>query len=183
VSPDRPALAVVPDPPGPVDEREFRELAGRFPTGVVVVTAADGGEVCAMTANSFTSVCLRPPTVLVCLTADSRTAHAVRSSGRYLVNVLREDQRPISEEFARRGAERAGGDSLVEGTWGIPRVPGAIATFACRVVASHRIGDHDVVHGEVEQIGARDGRPLVFWRGRYDELAGHLKDADWCWYS
>ena len=49
-----------------VDPLAFRQAASRFVTGVTVVTALDRlGDVCGMTANSFVSISLSPPTVLV----------------------------------------------------------------------------------------------------------------------
>jgi len=170
-------------PPVGLDQRSFRDLAGRFVTGVVVVSTDGAGDPSAMTANSFTSVCLEPPTVLVCLHYESRTALGIASSGRFAVSVLRDGQEEVANAFARRGVPRFFGGSGSFDQDGIPLVGGAIAYFGCRFAGSRRTGDHEVIFGEVEWARGAAGRPLVFSRGRYDELAGRLRDADWCWYS
>ncbi|HLI14577.1 MAG TPA: flavin reductase family protein [Acidimicrobiales bacterium] len=171
--------------PAVLDERTFRDLAGRFATGVVVITAEaaqEPGGCAAMTANSFTSVCLDPPTVLVCVQSESRTARAIGESRRFAVSVLRRGQEELANVFARRGGARAG---LERTAWsgGVPVVLDAMCWFVCRADAFQRAGDHEIVLGTVEHARAGAGHPLIFYRGSYDELAGRTKDAEWCWYS
>lgn len=164
-----------------LDQREFRDLAGRFATGVVVVTARADGHPCAMTANSFTSVCLDPPTVLVCLHRESRTARAVVEARKFGVSVLGSGQESLADGFARQGASRKGLECAPG--FDIPLVPGALAWFVCSTIRSEAFGDHDVVFATVDHAWGASGQPLVFYRGRYDGLAGRSRDADWCWYS
>jgi 3-hydroxy-9,10-secoandrosta-1,3,5(10)-triene-9,17-dione monooxygenase reductase component len=153
----------------------FRRVLGQFATGVTVVTACDGEEVHGITANSFTSVSLTPPLVLVCIDKGGRFDRILRTSGRYCVNILGEEHQAISNRFARR---RAGGPSefadCSEATTrcGAPILKDSLAHMDCRVVDVHDAGDHHIFIGLVESCGsAADGEALVFFRGRYRSLS------------
>ncbi len=87
---------------------EFRTVMGRFATGVTVVTAVQDGFDHAMTANSFASVSLDPPLVLVCVEVDSRFHEAVLDAGGWNVNVLDEAQRGRASWFATKGRPLVG---------------------------------------------------------------------------
>src|SRR5438477_2690057 len=84
-----------------VTQSEFRNALGCFATGVTVITLDYENEVHGMTANAFTSVSLDPPLVLVCVDQRARTHAHLHAKKRFGVNVLSEDQRAISEYYAR----------------------------------------------------------------------------------
>ena len=91
----------------------------------------ENGEVCGMTANSFVTVSLSPPTVLVSV-MPGRMHRAISASGRYCVNVLPEQGRELSRHFASRpGATAVPEYEIVDG---LPRLSGCMAYFACEVV-------------------------------------------------
>ena len=97
------------------DPLAFRQAASRFATGVAVLTALDShGEVCGMTANSFVTISLAPPTVLVSV-KSGRTHDAMSSSRRYGVNVLPEQARALSRHFARQPREDYPDYEIVDG--------------------------------------------------------------------
>ncbi|MDH3594337.1 MAG: flavin reductase family protein [Rhodospirillales bacterium] len=153
---------------------EFRQALGCYPTGVAVVTALgpDGARL-AMTASSFTSVSLDPPLVSFCLDRASVWFQAFQAAGHFAVNVLREDQAHLSDDFARiEGGCWQGLDTV---TWrtGCPILKHALAAFECRVHARHPAGDHVILVGEVLGIASDGGgAPLAFFRGGYRRLAG-----------
>src|SRR3974390_3668922 len=84
---------------------EFRKAMGGFATGVTIITVDLDGEVHGMTANAFASVSLDPMLVLVCVDHSTRTHAHLHAKKRFGINVLSEDQRAISEYYAR--AERS----------------------------------------------------------------------------
>ena len=85
-----------------VDPRALRDAFGAFPTGVTVVTACDGdGNPIGFTANSFTSVSLNPPLLLVCLAKTSRNFATMTGAPHFAINVLSETQKDVSNTFAR----------------------------------------------------------------------------------
>ena len=153
---------------------EFRQALGCYPTGVAVVTAlgADGARL-AMTASSFTSVSLDPPLVSFCLDRASVWFQAFQAVGHFAVNVLREGQAQLSDDFARiEGGSWQGLDTV---TWrtGCPILKDALAAFECRIHARHEAGDHLILVGEVLGIASDgEGAPLAFFRGGYRRLAG-----------
>ncbi|UFZ05926.1 flavin reductase family protein [Bradyrhizobium ontarionense] len=148
-----------PDPAG------FRAAASRFSTGVTVVTSrsADGAPA-GMTANSFTTVSMQPPTVLVSL-KRGRTWQAVTESRRYAVNVLGADDVAICRHFA--GAPLSQGAPSLIDCEGFFLLPQAIAQFGCEVVSAIEIADHTLFIGEVRWCRHQDGLPLAFYASRF----------------
>jgi len=155
--------------------REFRQVMGRFATGVTVVTTVERDTVHGMTANGFLSVSLRPPLVLVSL-GRCRMNEMLPRSGRYGVSVLSHEQHHFAAHFA---AQRP---SPVEPTFawrnGLPLLDGALAHLVCRVVDVHRAGDHVLWIGEVEYIDHRDDEPLLFYTGRFGTMRGISDQAE-----
>lgn len=167
------------DPPlaatQPVTSQEFRRACGQFPTGVTVVTVREGAGARGMTANSFTSVSLDPPLILVSIDRRNRTHALLQTGSRFAVNLLSEAQRQWSDRFAgRQGDLQSVFDDLphCRTADGLPLLSGTLAAFVCRVAAIHPAGDHSLVIGRVEQIVTSPGAaPLLFFDSAYRALA------------
>lgn len=159
----------------PFDTRRFRNALGRFPTGVVVVTAvAPDGTRVGMTVSSFNSVSLDPPLVLFSVHRQALTFPVWQKIGAYAINILNEGQETLSNQFARAKGEKWDGVMPLTGVTGVPVVPNACAVFECRAHARHDGGDHEIFVGQVMEIHDHSmdrGRPLVFFEGRYRQLA------------
>jgi flavin reductase (DIM6/NTAB) family NADH-FMN oxidoreductase RutF len=155
-----------------VDPLEFRRVMGHFPTGVTVLTTVHDGHLHGMTANSVTSVSLEPTLILVCLTKTARTGLAIKKTGRFAVNFLREDQEDMSRRFAAPLQDHFDGLEVEEGPDGLPILPGCLAYLTCRTTEVVAAGDHDIVLAEVEHAQANGGNPLVFFLGGYRRLPG-----------
>jgi flavin reductase (DIM6/NTAB) family NADH-FMN oxidoreductase RutF len=164
----------------PLSPIEFRKAMGCFATGVTIITLDLEGEVHGMTANAFASVSLEPPLVLVCVEQSARTHAHLHAKKRFGVNVLAQNQRVISEYYARpvhahEHAEEAGArfERTAQGT---PILYGALAYLECRLQSAQEAGDHTIFIAEVEDVVVRQGEPLLFFRGKYrkigDEVAG-----------
>ncbi len=147
--------------------REFRQVMGRFATGVTVVTTVERDVVHGMTANGFLSVSLRPPLVLVSL-GRCRMNEMLPRSGRYGVSMLAHDQQHFAAHFAAQ--KRSAVEPRFVWHKGLPLLEGALAHLGCRVVDVHRAGDHVLWIGEVEYIDHRDDEPLLFYTGRFGTL-------------
>jgi flavin reductase (DIM6/NTAB) family NADH-FMN oxidoreductase RutF len=155
-------------------KHDMRTVMGHFATGVCVVsTRRDDGSPVGTTVNAVTSVSLEPPLLLVCLAHDSETLAAVRASSRFAVSILAESQREHSNRFAAKG-ERARPQEVEFGEHdsGLPCLPDALATVACRVSAIHEGGDHLIVIGEALSMSRAGDHvaPLLFFRGSYSRL-------------
>jgi flavin reductase (DIM6/NTAB) family NADH-FMN oxidoreductase RutF len=165
-------------------KHDMRTVMGHFATGVCVVSTRRGdGSPVGTTVNAVTSVSLEPPLLLVCLAHDSETLAAVRASARFAVSILAEGQREHPTRFAAKGEQARPREvdfseqdldeqDLGERDHGVPCLPDALATLACRVSAIHRGGDHMIVIGEALSMSrAEDGvAPLLFFRGSYSRL-------------
>lgn len=154
------------------DARTFRDALGCFATGVTVVTAMcpDGSPI-GLTANSFTSVSLDPPLLLVCIANTSGSAPYLREAERFAVNVLQIGQQPTSSRFAGKGEDRFGVTPWEVGEYGTPVLTGSLSSFECARDAVHDGGDHFILVGRVLKAIFEPRRdPLLYFRGKYRKL-------------
>jgi flavin reductase (DIM6/NTAB) family NADH-FMN oxidoreductase RutF len=147
--------------------RELRRVMGRFATGVTVVTTVERDTIHGMTANSFLSVSLRPPLVLVSL-GRCRMNEMLCRTERYGVSILGHDQEHLAAHFAAQKPSPVAPSFTWEN--GVPLLDGALAHVVCQVVDSHRAGDHVLWIGQVEHLHHREGEPLLFYTGRFGTL-------------
>ena len=160
-----------------VTSAEFRQALGCFATGVTVITVDYEGEVQGMTANAFASVSLDPPLVLVCVDHRARTHAHLHAKKRFGVNVLAEDQKIISDYYARAAqdhghAERDAGARFDRTAHGTPVLNGGLAYLECRLHTVQDAGDHTIFIAEVEEVVVREGNPLLYYRGEYRAIEG-----------
>ena len=158
--------------PAALDRLELRRVAGYFATGVAVVTSERDRAPCGLTVNSFTSLSLDPPLVLVCFDRGARSLPCVDVAGRFAVNVLAEGQEDLSRLFASKEEQKFTTVRTRPGATGLPLLVGAHAYLECTVTERHDGGDHVIFIGRVDAVSAGEGRPLLFYRGRYDGLRG-----------
>jgi flavin reductase (DIM6/NTAB) family NADH-FMN oxidoreductase RutF len=146
----------------------FRDVMGRFATGVTVVTGSTPDGPVGMTANAVCSLSLDPLLLLVCFDNDARTLPVVRDTGRFGVNVLAAGQEDLARLFASKRPERekfAGIPHTVND--GIPVIEGVLAWVGCRLERLVPGGDHTIGIGAVEAAEAGHGEPLLWFRGSY----------------
>jgi flavin reductase (DIM6/NTAB) family NADH-FMN oxidoreductase RutF len=158
---------------------DFRKAMGAFATGVTIITVDLDGEVHGMTANAFTSVSLDPTLVLVCVDHSTRTHAHLHTKKRFGINVLGEDQRAVSEYYARperthEHAEAEAGARFDRTSHGTPILHGALAYFECRLQSVQEAGDHSIFIAEVEDVVVGEGNPLLFLRGKYRNVGGEI---------
>lgn len=156
-------------PPAPVvDPRRMRDVLGHFASGVTVVTALEGAEPVGFTCQSFSSLSLDPPLVLLAPARSSTTWPRIRGVGQFCVNVLAVDHAELSAQFARSGTDRFIGVEWSPSPLGSPVLPGVSAWVDCTLEREVDGGDHIVVIAAVRDLGAEPGRlPLLFYRGQY----------------
>lgn len=154
------------------DARTFRDALGCFATGVTVVTAiCPDGTPIGLTANSFTSVSLDPPLLLVCIANNAGSAPYLRDAERFAVNVLQIGQQPTSNRFAGKGEDRFGLTPWEVGEYGTPVLTGSLSSFECARDAVHEAGDHFLLVGRVLKAIFEPRRdPLLYFRGKYRKL-------------
>lgn len=155
----------------------FRQVVGRFATGVTVVTTQVADLPHGMTVNAFASVSLEPLLVLVCVDRTASLHPLLEDSGSFAVTVLGADQEDLSIFFASSDRP-AGAEQFTDVAWhaapvtGSPILDDGLAYLDCRVIESLPGGDHSVFLGEVADAGTlSDGDPLVFYESRYRRLS------------
>lgn len=158
-------------PPAPLsdaDKRALRTTFGSFATGVTVVTTRqEDGTPRGFTANSFTSVSLDPPLVLVCIAKTAHSCDTFTTAPHFAINVLDEDQKAASGLFASREADKFAIADWQPGTANMPLLDGCLANIVCQRTRVMDAGDHVILLGQVidHQVGA--GKPLGYFRGNY----------------
>ncbi len=154
-----------------IEPREFRTALGHFATGVTVIaTTEPDGTPRGFTANSFTSVSLDPPLVLVCIARSAASIDVFRETSGFTVSILEEGQKAVSGLFASRRPDKFDVADWREGKGGMPVISGALAWFECAPHQAVEAGDHVVLIGRVIDFGAGTGRPLGYYRGSYFTL-------------
>ena len=154
------------------DPRTLRDALGCFATGVTVVTClSESGEPAGLTVNSFTSVSLDPPLLLVCLAKQAASATALTAASHFAINVLQTGQQPASIRFSTRDQDRFGTTPWSRGEAGAPILAESLGVFECERFAVYDGGDHHILVGRVTKASF-DARldPLLFFRGRYRRL-------------
>jgi flavin reductase (DIM6/NTAB) family NADH-FMN oxidoreductase RutF len=163
----------------PIDAAELRRAFGTFVTGVTVVTTWDGeGAPRGMTANSFTSVSLDPPLLLVCIGRHAASFPAFSASTAFAVNLLHEAQTDVSSLFASKSPDKFGAISHDTVHTGAPVLTDCMTWFDCSVHDRVEAGDHMVLIGRVQAFGTSASAPLGFCRGRYAAVKDPLP-AGW----
>jgi 3-hydroxy-9,10-secoandrosta-1,3,5(10)-triene-9,17-dione monooxygenase reductase component len=157
------------DPEAVARARRFRDVLGRFASGVTVVTAVSGGEPVGLTCQSFSSVSLDPPLVLFVPAKTSRAWPLMQRSGKFAVNFLAAEQAELSNTMASRGSDKfAGVPWQPSEATGSPLLDGILGYVDCSIHAVHEAGDHFVVVGRVLDLATvKDGDPLLFFQGQY----------------
>ena len=154
-----------------VDPQAMREVLGHFASGVTVVTALTADGPAGFTCQSFSSLSLDPPLVAFAPARTSRTWPALRTIGRFCVNVLAEGQDAVSGNFARSGVDKFDEVPWSPSAHGSPVLDGVVAWIDAELWAEYDGGDHSIVVARVLDLGAEpDRRPLLFHRGVYGLL-------------
>ena len=154
-----------------VTSDQFRHAAGQFATGIAIATVVDTeGNPHGLTVNSFTSVSLEPPLVLVCIAHAAVTVECFRTAKYFGINILASDQRGLSDRFARKGHNRFEGIAWTPGETGVPVLAGVLAAIECEVHSTVRAGDHDIFLGEVLRTEVHEKQPLLYFASAYHEI-------------
>lgn len=161
-----------------VTPMNMRKTLGRFATGVTVVSARTGEESHAITANSFTSVSLDPPLILVSIDNRSRMNDYLARAERFAVSILHASQERLAWHFAGKPLPEPG-ELFTPDTPDFLFVNGAIAHIGCELYARHEAGDHWLVLGRVVHLASHGGDPLLFHGGQFEMVAPTAHSQAW----
>ncbi len=155
-----------------LEKRSLRDAFGAFATGVTVVTCRqEDGTPRGFTANSFTSVSLDPPMLLICIGKTARSLEALTGADHFAVNILTEAQKDVSGLFASRDPDKFCKVTWSAGHRAVPVIDDVLASFVCARDKCVDAGDHIVLFGRVEDYATGSGAPLGYHGGSYFSIA------------
>ena len=152
----------------PLSPVDFRLACARFATGVCVLTACNcDGIPHGLTVNSFSSVSLDPPLVMVGIDHSSTQLEGFDDAQYFAVNILTEKQQRLSVYFATREPGRFDGIPWMPGETGAPVLEETLGVIECRTIQKFDAGDHRILVGEAVAAKTHEGRPLLYYRSGY----------------
>ncbi|PID20264.1 oxidoreductase [Sporosarcina sp. P3] len=154
-----------------MDVKEFRNCMGKFATGVTVVTCKTENGSHGLTANSFTSVSLDPPLVLVSVDRKTKAFEHMKNNA-FTVNILNSSQEDVAMHFAGRPKEVAP-FNWIEGEHA-PRLEESLAYIECKPWQEYDGGDHVLFVGEVQNFVSNEGDALTYFAGKFGKLSKEL---------
>ncbi|MEV5647352.1 flavin reductase family protein [Nocardia sp. NPDC052254] len=151
-----------------MSQTEMRRALGQFASGVTVVTGMDAEGPVGFACQSFASVSLDPPLILFCVDHEGKSWPRIRGTGRFSINVLRENQADLCLRFGSRTGRKYEGLEWEMSKWSTPLLPGVLMRVHAEIHDVHAAGDHDVVIGRVLDLESlTEERPLIFFRGKF----------------
>ena len=151
-----------------LDPRALRDAFGTFMTGVTVVTTiGPDGQPVGFTANSFSSLSMDPPLLLVSIANTSRNLPAFAGAAGFAVNILSEGQKDVSSTFARPVEDRFATVFWKRGPVGAPLIAGCSAWFDCHLHQAIPAGDHTILIGRIGGFETTPAPGLGYYRGAY----------------
>ena len=158
--------------------RELRDALGQFATGITVITAVNDGAPVGFACQSFSALSLDPPLILFCPNKSSSSWKGIEKAGKFVVNILSENQEDVSSTFGRRGDDKFAEIDWTPSPMGSPVITGVMAWLDCEIDQIPDGGAHWIVLGRVDRLGPtqRDIRPLLFYRGAYLSIEEDVVD-------
>jgi flavin reductase (DIM6/NTAB) family NADH-FMN oxidoreductase RutF len=161
-----------------IDPQVFRRVMGRYATGVAVASFLREGKPAGMTVNTFLSVSVDPPLILISVRKTSSFVDSVQVGSRYGINILSEQQRKLGPHFANRPEQAV--EVNFRDHAGTPLLDGSLGQIVARVVDIHPAGDHLLFIAEIEHIAhGPEAQPLIFFSGRYKQIHAHDPMVQW----
>jgi flavin reductase (DIM6/NTAB) family NADH-FMN oxidoreductase RutF len=155
---------------------DFKKAMQLWASGVTVVTThSEKFGLQGMTVTAFSSVSVNPPQVLVCINESSDTGDGIQESQCFAVNVLNSTQQAVSNQFAGGSSQqqRFENTAWTAGITGAPILDSSLMSLECKVIERVHAGTHWIIIGEVKDSVCREGEPLLYYRGAYQQLKIH----------
>lgn len=153
-----------------IDRNDFKNAVGSFVTGITVVSATSDLGPVGFTCQSFTSLSLNPPMILISVAKTSRTYLTISQCKRFCVNILGVDAEAIARDFADVEPETR----FVKHPWkmnsgGNPVLEAALAWLDCDLSEAIDVEDHLIILGLVLAVGCSESStdPLAYFRGSF----------------
>ena len=154
----------------------FKQAMQLWASGVTVVTThSEKFGLQGMTVTAFSSVSITPPQVLVCINESADTGEGIQESQCFAVNILSSTQQDVSNQFAGGSSQQQRFENTpwTAGTTGAPILNDSLMSLECKVIEKVHAGTHWIIIGEVQDAVCREGEPLLYYRGAYQQLMSH----------
>ena len=155
---------------------DFKKAMQLWASGVTVVTThSEKFGTQGMTVTAFSSVSVNPPQVLICINESADTGEGIQESQYFAVNVLSSTQQDVSNQFAGGSSQeqRYENTPWTTGITGVPILDDSLMSLECKVIEKVHAGTHWIIIGEVRDCVCREGEPLLYYRGTYQQLMTH----------
>lgn len=155
---------------------DFKKAMQLWGSGVTVVTTnSEKFGMQGMTVTAFSSVSVNPPQVLVCINESADTGEGIQESQCFAVNVLSSTQQDVSNQFAGGSSQQQRFENTpwTAGITGAPILNDSLMSLDCKVIEKIHAGTHWIIIGEVQDSVCREGEPLLYYRGAYQQLMSH----------
>lgn len=149
------------------DQDLMKQVNRLFVTGVTVVTAMDGDHPRGLAVNAFASICLDPPTVMVCVQRTSSTYECLFRSTHLAINILAADQLAVVTRFAGKSDDKFSGLDWRPGRFGSPLIEGSCAWMETEIRERLQASTHTVFICRVVRAGTGARNPMVYTAGRF----------------
>lgn len=164
-------MLTVPNPAPVVDVTTFKRAAAKWATGCAVITTQEvAGTPTGITMSAVTSLSLDPMQFLICLDRSSRTLGVIEQANGFAINFLAVGQEAIALRFASRRDDKFEGIAWRPARFGIPVIENCLANIVCSVARTVDGGDHVIVIGDVLEVEAAGGDPLLHFQGGFGQF-------------
>lgn len=156
---------------------DFKKAMQLWASGVTVVTThSEKFGLQGMTVTAFSSVSVNPPQILVCINESADTGEGIQQSQHFAVNILNSTQQDVSNQFAGGSSQQQRFENTpwTTGITGAPILDSSLMSMECKVVERIHAGTHWIIIGEVQDAVCREGEPLLYYRGAYQQLKSQL---------
>ena len=151
-----------------VDSKKLRSAFDSFMTGVTVVTARhDDGVNVVCTANSFSSVMIDPPLLLVCAGKFLSGYDIFANCTYFTVNILSEGQEDIANTFTNSEVDRFANVPYRDDLPGVPLIDNSSAQFSCTRHQALPMEDHCILIGQIDAFAHSGLDGLGYGAGQY----------------
>lgn len=152
-----------------MDTRLFRDIMGKFATGITIVSTDYKGQMMGMTVNAFMSVSLDPKLIAISIDENARMYHKLQKTKQFGLSILREEQKELSMIFAKQMEKDRDIPFVIQDD--VPVINDSLATLSCQVLETAKAGDHMIFIAEVTDINSNEGDPLLFYGGNYRSIS------------
>lgn len=158
----------------------FRDAMASLSAAVNVITTEGEAGRCGITATAVCSVTDSPPSVMVCINANSAMNPVFQGNGKLCINVLNHEQEVMARHFAGMTGmameDRFNLSCWQKGAQGQPVLKGSLASLEGEINQVQTIGSHLVYLVEIKNITlSQQGHGLIYFKRRFHPVITEMK--------